>query len=102
MKEIVEREQSPKPLPKRYRATVTSKDLFTPSKPAIPTAGKQTALERAKAMVERLGDKANAYEIAIRTYMTKDRDPVSGLPRPTARFEAYVEQVQSLIDNQSA
>jgi len=95
MRDIVEREQSPKP--SHHRANIKPEDLFQQSKPAIPTAGKVTALERAQYYVDK--GETDAYAIACKTYMTKEREPVSGLPRPTLRFIAFVEQIQSLIDN---
>jgi hypothetical protein len=97
MRDIVEREHSPKP--NRNRANIKPEDLFQQSKPAIPTAGKVTALERAQAYVDR-GER-DAYVIACKTYMTKEREPVSGLPRPTPRFIAFVEKIQEQIDNRN-
>lgn len=100
MTDIVERDYPPKP--NRLRANITAADLFEPSKPAnaIPVAGKLTALQKAQAYVDRR--ETDAYRIACKTFMTNDRDPISNLPRPSLRFQSFVEQVQALIDGASA
>lgn len=96
--DLTEHEQPPKP---NFRRTVvTAADLFAPSKPALPIAGKLTALQKAQAYVDK--GETDAYRIACKTFMTKDRDPVSGLPRPTVRFESFINEIQILIDKASA
>jgi hypothetical protein len=77
------------------RTNIKAADVFE-QRATIPTAGKLTALQKAQAYVDR--GCRDAWEVACKTFQTHDRDLVSGLPRPSLRFEAFIGQVQELID----
>jgi hypothetical protein len=88
----------------RQRAWVKPEDLFAPTKSenTLVNAGDgTTAIDKAKAMIKRLGRKADAYTIATKTFQTNNRDIVTQLPRPSLRFNEFVAICQQLIDDEN-
>lgn len=86
----------------RGRQVVGENDIFRPNTKENRILDRDISpLERARILIYE-HNYINKWEISRLTYRTKDRDPVTNLPRHTPHYLAYVAKVGQIIEDRNS